>query len=184
MTIHGDDDARWALPSSGLSSRWHEINARQKIHHYKSSLSLSYINWERKSENRIGDLSIDKKYFLLIHRESGLGWKMANVFVTTRLLVTIALMWLIYLCPTVADTSCCADSNGCDESCPWNNACSFGKDYECMEDIGGYLSCQDRHGACQDYDSCSINEAARRAGILCGNKFPYYNGGYPIDSWK
>lgn len=103
---------------------------------------------------------------------------------TKLFIAAVAAVLLLFANLATADNACCADSNNCDESCPWNNACSSGRDYSCMEDVGGYLSCQDRHGACQDYDSCSITDAARRAGILCGSKFPYYNGGYPMENWK
>ncbi len=57
------------------------------------------------------------------------------------------------------------------------------QDYSCMEETGGYLNCQERTTACQRYDECDDNSAAHRTGNLC-EASPYFNGGYPMESFR
>lgn len=76
--------------------------------------------------------------------------------------------------------NCCPH---CSESCPWNYACDNGNDIDCMENVAGPFACQD-HSKCTDYDECTEDDAAQRAGHVCNNVFPFYNGGYPMGSLK
>ncbi len=81
----------------------------------------------------------------------------------------------------VAD-SCCGQSN-CFESCPWAGSCENGKDFECMNKVSGPFKCRDDDKCRNGYDECDDRQAGFRSGHLCQN-FPYYNGGYPMESFK
>jgi hypothetical protein len=91
------------------------------------------------------------------------------------------IIWLLNILQYSFAYDCCGTS-GCVDSCPWDDACDHGKNYNCMDEISGPFKCNDMT-ACRDYDTCDDEEAAYRAGNLC-HSFPWYNGGYPVDHIK
>ena len=51
----------------------------------------------------------------------------------------------------------------------------------CRKSLSGGLECHDK-SACTS-TGCTAEEVAKRNGMLCGNKFPFYNGGYPMSDF-
>ena len=168
-----------------------------------SAISLSiYVHWSVASSARRGrhkirifearagftgssstflcGLSSDAEQCLVRvdHRQKPFLRPEANEAMLAPCLVAVVLLrWL----PTALARSCCGEPN-CTESCPWDHVCSSGRDADCMDRLSGALACHDR-GACRTYEDCSEAEAARRAGHVCAS-FPYYNGGFPIASFR
>lgn len=52
-----------------------------------------------------------------------------------------------------------------------------------MDTIAGPFKCRDDSRCRGGYDECDAEEAAYRSGHYCDG-FPYYNGGYPFESFK
>jgi hypothetical protein len=81
----------------------------------------------------------------------------------------------------VSADNCCGKSD-CPDSCPWNDSCRDGNDFDCMDEVAGAMKCRDTT-ACTTFEDCDESAAAYRSGQLC-RSFPWFNGGYPFDPVK
>lgn len=95
----------------------------------------------------------------------------------------ILLLSLIFACflHSLQADNCCKKSD-CGDSCPWNDACNDGFDFDCMDRIAGPFKCRD-YSKCHTIAECDDHAAALRSGQIC-NGFPAFNGGYPFDEIK